>query len=302
MQCGSGVSLCGVLTLETGFGGGTYRHGEPVVHGLWPQVGRFGNSECLSPKDAAAPHMVYQCYDQKGESFGRNLGFERHEWNAHGKCAGAADAEDFFGQVCSLAEAPLRVMAGARAAGLDDVDTAEQLQRSGFCVWGYGSNAQVELSACAGRDGRWKLADATEFGEVCGSAASFPVCVPNHHGPRCHTNQDCLSLAGCARCARSGFCTAQPLLGAELLSTELANATLEEFDVAAAREGHGPEAVLPAPFVAFAAFAAMAMGLAVGLAAFLRRPCAAPLTSHWLATEGDEAKAGAYMPAPDGCA
>ena len=35
MECGSGVSMCGVLTLETGKGHGNYKHDGAAVHGLW---------------------------------------------------------------------------------------------------------------------------------------------------------------------------------------------------------------------------------------------------------------------------
>eukprot|EP00408_Alexandrium_pacificum_P040849 CAMPEP_0171260660 /NCGR_PEP_ID=MMETSP0790-20130122/55570_1 /TAXON_ID=2925 /ORGANISM="Alexandrium catenella, Strain OF101" /LENGTH=68 /DNA_ID=CAMNT_0011728997 /DNA_START=66 /DNA_END=269 /DNA_ORIENTATION=+ len=37
MDCGSGVALCGTLTLETGRGPGEYHHEYAHVHGLWPE-------------------------------------------------------------------------------------------------------------------------------------------------------------------------------------------------------------------------------------------------------------------------
>lgn len=43
MICGSGVGLCGLLTLESGFGSGNYDHDECVVHGLWPEVSPYGS-------------------------------------------------------------------------------------------------------------------------------------------------------------------------------------------------------------------------------------------------------------------
>jgi len=43
MTCGSGVELCGLLTLESGFGSGNYDHDECVVHGLWPEVSPYGS-------------------------------------------------------------------------------------------------------------------------------------------------------------------------------------------------------------------------------------------------------------------
>lgn len=49
MDCDD-APVCGVLTLETGWGGGYYAHNYPVVHGLWPQTPPYGNSACLRPK------------------------------------------------------------------------------------------------------------------------------------------------------------------------------------------------------------------------------------------------------------
>jgi len=225
MDCGPGVPLCGVLTLETGRGGGAYQHSAPVVHGLWPQVGNYGTSKCMAPKDAQAPTQIFQCYDQEGTPHTKDLGFEKHEWITHGRCAGAKDAEDFFGQVCTLSSGPLHVMEGARSADLDLVDTADALQRGGFCVWAYGSSQQVELSACAGPDGRWKLADYANFAQVCGGGggdtpAVTPQgakCLPSQRGPACKHDSDCAAFGGCLRCARSGFCTDVPLGRALLL-------------------------------------------------------------------------------------
>ena len=61
MECGS-ARLCGVLTLESGLGPGRYEHEEPVVHGLWPQVGKYGNSACVPPRDRAAPAALASCF------------------------------------------------------------------------------------------------------------------------------------------------------------------------------------------------------------------------------------------------
>ena len=64
MTCGEGVPLCGVLTLETGYGPGLYGHPTPSVHGLWPQVGHYGTSACIRPtRSSADPAKLYACYD-----------------------------------------------------------------------------------------------------------------------------------------------------------------------------------------------------------------------------------------------
>ena len=54
-SCGDGVEVCGVLVLESGLGSGTYHHDHPTVHGLWPQVSPYGDSECIAPEDKTSP-------------------------------------------------------------------------------------------------------------------------------------------------------------------------------------------------------------------------------------------------------
>lgn len=163
------------------------------------------------------PDKLYSCYKSE------DTWFEEHEWEKHGRCAGVKDAGDFFTQVCAMAEKPLAVMEGVRVSGGDTSDAADQLQRSGYCVFGLSSQSQIMLSACAGSDGVWKLADVGEFPRLCAwsghippstpspSAHSASSCVPNTHGPSCDTDADCDGIHGCVRCAHSGYCTDVPL-------------------------------------------------------------------------------------------
>ncbi|CAE7668304.1 Pgc, partial [Symbiodinium microadriaticum] len=144
--------------------------------------------------------------------------FQRHEWEKHGRCAGVDDADDFFRQVCALAEGPLQVMDGARASGLDLVDTASQLQRAGYCVFEFGTQKQLQLSACKDQSGRWHLADVRRFYAVCGKGDVRPPsggggghCVSGQRGPSCNRDSDCFGYSGCLRCAGSGHCTDVPL-------------------------------------------------------------------------------------------
>ena len=228
MDCG-GAPICGVLTLETGYGSGRYQHAEPVVHGLWPQVDKYGNSACVSPRDRAPPSALASCYQQSDVDADDALRFEQHEWSKHGVCAGADDAVDYLGQLCALARPPLAALASERRAGLGLDDMASDLRRRGFPVWAVdGRNSQVELSACASASGRWRLAPVSEMGRTCaGSAAGSPSvvryegaapgaveprgCLPSKRGPPCTAATDCNAAPGCARCAKSGFCTDVPL-------------------------------------------------------------------------------------------
>lgn len=110
MVCGPNVGLCGVLTLESGYGPGNYNSPIPEVHGLWPETGSYGTSLCVAPNITASPIVLYSCYNQPGRTFDSCLSFEQHEWTAHGVCAGSFDAADYFTQVCNLSTAPLAIM------------------------------------------------------------------------------------------------------------------------------------------------------------------------------------------------
>lgn len=223
MDCGTGVELCGVLTLESGYGSGNYEHPEPVVHGLWPEVGNYGSSQCLEPADFSDPSVVYTCYDQRGETESQCLSFEQHEWDAHGVCAGATDAADFFSQVCALSTAPLAVMNATRydTSGATDLAAmADALTDAGYSVFTVDtSNAQVGLAACAGPDAKWVLAAVADFPTVCGGwpavnddGGVLPgSCLPDTKGPACSSDAMCSNVTDCVRCASSGYCTDVPL-------------------------------------------------------------------------------------------
>ncbi|EOD05602.1 hypothetical protein EMIHUDRAFT_220032 [Emiliania huxleyi CCMP1516] len=176
MDCGEGVPLCGVLTLETGYGGGYYHHAHPSVHGLWPQ-----------------------------------LEFEQHEWSKHGTCAGAADADDFFAQVCNLSSAPLALLSAERQKGGSLADMTAALKQEGHTA-GYPlrtvdpPHSQLELSACASR---------RRPGMVALCSERVPMRGHGEHGPACESDVDCAHVTGCVRCAQSGFCTDVPLPAAE---------------------------------------------------------------------------------------
>merc|ERR1711879_468952 len=124
MACGKGVPLCGTLTLESGLGSGAYHHKTAHVHGLWPATAcgasmLMGTSECIAPKKPKGPSKIYSCYADKEDSYKNIIFFEAHEWKVHGHCAGVVDVDDYFEQVCGLADAPLAVLRKAKKAGAD---------------------------------------------------------------------------------------------------------------------------------------------------------------------------------------
>lgn len=169
MTCGSKVSLCGLLTLESGYGPGTYNHPVPHVHGLWPENGQYGTSQCIAPQSTADPVKVYSCYNQTDETDASNLSFETHEWETHGVCAGVKNSDDFFTQVCNLSAAPLSVMTKVRNQGGDLNAMATALTKAGYEVYAIDtSNSQLEISTCAPSTGKWVLSPVADFAKNCG--------------------------------------------------------------------------------------------------------------------------------------
>ena len=162
MDCGEGVSVCGVVVLESGYGSGTYSHDEPCVHGLWPQTPTYGSSECVAASSNSTPTELYLCYD--------DLSFEQHEWEQHGLCAGVNDAGDFFTQLCSITAAPLKVMTSAHDAGEDLDSMADALTSAGYPVYyvDASDNSQIYLSACLTSSGKWVIAATPDFSSTCG--------------------------------------------------------------------------------------------------------------------------------------
>jgi len=225
MECGEGVPLCGMLTLQTGLGRGVYHSKAAKVHGLWPETGNYGTSRCIKPQSTAGPTKVYDCYSEPSHEHA--MWFETHEWEKHGQCAGVKNVDDFFSQVCSLSSEPLKALEGAKEGGSDFESMVQVLRDQGYPVWSLDKwNDQIELSACAGYDGRWVLAKTSDMPAKCGGQPPSPpapspvpgpapagdTCVIGRKGPACSSNEDCAGLKGCVRCAHSGFCTDQPIL------------------------------------------------------------------------------------------
>lgn len=215
MNC-SNSSVCGVLTLENGLGDGYYNHSLPMVHGLWPETDKHGTSACVLPASDTPPSIVYPCYQDREVGEEHQLAFEQHEWGKHGVCAAVMNESDYFGQICSLSQAPLAIMTNTRTTGAINIsEYSKDLAAAGFAVWDIMSEGQVLLSACADLSGRWKLGAVSDFPRLCGAGPPVPPvpsdqCVKMHRGPPCKADADCVNKKGCIRCAHSGFCTDVP--------------------------------------------------------------------------------------------
>ena len=136
MECGEDVDLCGVVAMSSGLGGGNYKHDTPSIHGLWPQVDKYGDSKCIKPTGSTAdPTTVIDCYSAAGTEDSQIISFEAHEWEKHGECAGATDATQFFTSACALAAKPLEIMTTTRKAGGDLAAMAAAVVKAGYEIY-----------------------------------------------------------------------------------------------------------------------------------------------------------------------
>ncbi|KAI8901181.1 hypothetical protein BC833DRAFT_578747 [Globomyces pollinis-pini] len=159
MDCGR-AKYCGVLTLERGDGPGNYYHDTPVVHGLWPENGQFGNSACVGG-NKNQPMPTVPCYTDKD--------FQQHEWEKHGYCA-ASTPTSFFNTVCSLSKQPLELMADWKREGYSLDDMASAFEQLGFGIFDTNpSKDELMISVCAGTNLQWKFSTVRDFSTKCGN-------------------------------------------------------------------------------------------------------------------------------------
>jgi ribonuclease I len=171
MQCGK-APYCGILALSRGGGEGVYDHEVPTIHGLWPETGRYGTSECVTHPDhePGVQNSVFKhtsCYESTTD---RDLSFKKHEWVKHGHCA-ALDPDAYFSMACELAQKPLQIMAYLKKDNYNIHAMARALAKWNPDYDVVNINAysdELHLSVCAGKDGKWVLAPVDKFDSVCG--------------------------------------------------------------------------------------------------------------------------------------
>ena len=156
MSCG-GSSLCGTLTIETGLGSGNYGHqGVPGVHGLWPETGNYGSSQCIAPENTTfdgTGNCNYlndsdNCSGYIGEGPGKSgsFCFPYHEWSKHGQCAGGSGpSSTFFATACQLG-APIVNMLSQHSSWDDMVSAVQSSQWSDYLWDTDTNNKQFEFS------------------------------------------------------------------------------------------------------------------------------------------------------------
>ena len=153
MTCSTTTRLCGVLTIETGFGPGAYNHtGGPGLHGLWPETGGYGTSACVPPVNTSfdQDHVRGVCAYLNDDPV-----FARHEWEKHGLCAGGpGPASAFMAEACRLA-APVVARLQDISTWEDTVTTAHTLP---YPLWAVDDvDKQLLFSVCSQGDGSWNF-------------------------------------------------------------------------------------------------------------------------------------------------
>merc|ERR1719217_373520 len=118
-------------------GSGNYKHKAASVHGIWPASGQYGNSQCIKPQNAADATTVPSCYqnDEAKSDPQHALEFVNHEWDKHGRCAGAKDVTDFFNTVCSLSADPVAAMEKKKEAGATFSDMVSVIKQAGYPIF-----------------------------------------------------------------------------------------------------------------------------------------------------------------------
>ncbi len=163
MTCPPYAPLCGVLTIESGFGPNAYKHPSPGLHGLWPETGAYGTSACVAPTNTTfdVSDMPRACAYVNEAS--EDYAFARHEWAKHGLCAGGpGPSSAYFAQACALAAQVLLNLTPASSSWQEMQQAASQ---SAF-LWQISQpDKQLLFSVCndagAAADGGWRFCKLT---------------------------------------------------------------------------------------------------------------------------------------------
>ena len=152
------TNYCGILTLESGFGLGPYKHQGPIVHGLWNDIPPYGTSKALSNCSETIELPEVPCYTDKQ--------FQAHEWKKHGIYATVdCDPLNFFNQVCILSSAPLRIMNNSSTFEQMQLNIRNKFPNNIFNI--NAENKQIELMVCADDKGTWKLTTTKTLEQGC---------------------------------------------------------------------------------------------------------------------------------------
>ena len=131
--------LYGMLVLSSGLGKGKYKHEQPRVHGLWPEVKPYGSSMCITP------NIIDYQEENKLDCYKDDIELKKHEWYKHGKCSGTLDSTDYFEQICNLSKDPISIM--SKYNTLHEMKNA--LIKNNYNVYKIDDkHAQIYLSAC----------------------------------------------------------------------------------------------------------------------------------------------------------
>ena len=187
MNCPKDKPLCGTLTIESGYVPSRWNTGVPKVHGLWPEIGRYGNSLCCRGDQGCG--SSYEpgintcdvdgqikwsgcdpawggcneggCSSTQNKIIGTDAAscdqlsnkhspcwFPAHEWYKHGVCAGFTNSKDYTTSMVNMSKGPMDVM--GRASNWENEKRDICASEWGAYVFEFDErNKQIQFSSCA---------------------------------------------------------------------------------------------------------------------------------------------------------
>ena len=178
MDCGN-YPLCGVLAIESGLGPGKYKSKHAIAHGLWPETGVYGNSQCLGgdgqerDPDENTCDPPYQGCSKEWEGCSLPFaptgepGFAMHEWCKHGKCAGFDDSIEYTQVLADMSNPVNRFVGSVRHLGWDGIKR-EVCKRFPERVWQFDDeHKQILFKTCSMGDRTWKVCPSFQKPGAC---------------------------------------------------------------------------------------------------------------------------------------
>jgi ribonuclease I len=168
-----------------------------------------------------------------------------HEWSKHGSCSPSAwDSTTFFGVAQDKFDELVDGVGGAfvtanvgKTVAKADLVAAFQTDTDGsrvvfncdgecnlsevWTAWNLDADTMLPTTAkdygddepCSSSCTELNILDWTNVGDcpIVVYDDDTTECVENEHGPYCESDDDCVDVPGCVRCASSSFCTTVPL-------------------------------------------------------------------------------------------
>lgn len=217
-----------------------------TLHGLWPSRtgANVANYPCFCTNQTFDPTAVASIRTELDQfwpsSQQDNVEFWTHEYTKHGTCAESISELDselnFMSGALNLRKQQnsLKLLSNAGLTPSVTRDYSVQAFSNAFphevILHCNSSNYLIEVASCFDKNLNAIDCDAQAYGgTTCKDSIVFPpvgsssgpspssapspsadACIPDHHGPPCSGDSDCVHYANCLRCAKSGYCTEEP--------------------------------------------------------------------------------------------